>query len=98
MTRTAWARVAVGFLLAAVVVALVLARWHSTSVVDNRTYLEMTQAVLHSGLPIIENGPAGQFAELQARWNLVRPDGRLWGTLPPLFPYVAAPVFALGGI
>jgi hypothetical protein len=87
--------------LAALVVAILtaawLAPWHSNLTVDDRSYLEMVQAVSARGLPYRDDVPADRFVELRARWNIER-DGRLWSTYPPLFAYVAVPAYRLGGV
>ncbi len=87
--------------LLAALLALVVARAVTTSFtspqsVDNRTYLEMIDGVAHHGLPYTTNGPVGRHHELQARWNNYA-RGRLWGAFPPVFPYLAAPAYRLGG-
>lgn len=84
-------------LFVAIFAGAATARWHSSTSVDNRTYLEMIEGISRHGLPYLANGPVERFPELQARWNLVR-GGRLWGALPPVFPYVAVPVYRLGGV
>jgi hypothetical protein len=73
------------------------ATWHSALSCDSRTHIEMIRGVAQHGLPYTENGEIGRFPELQARWNLVH-GGKLWGTYPPLFAYVGAPFFRLGGL
>jgi hypothetical protein len=73
------------------------APWHSVATVDERTYLEMTDAVARRGVPAFFNGPVEQYPALQARWNLAR-DGRVWGSLAPAFPYLASPFLRLGGV
>ncbi|MFO0630477.1 MAG: hypothetical protein U0325_33290 [Polyangiales bacterium] len=83
-------------LLALIAVGAVRARWTSPQSVDNRTYLEMIDGIAHRGLPITTNGPVGEHRALQARWNNHH-GGHLWGALPPVFPYAAAPVYRLGG-
>src|SRR5262249_32871113 len=62
-----------------------------------RTYLEMIQGIARTGVPRVENGPVQQFPELRAAWNVYH-AGQLWGSLPPVYTYVAAPVFRLGGV
>lgn len=88
-------------LLAPLVVGILIAAarstWHSPFCVDNRTYLEMTEGVARHGLPIVDNGPARLFPALQIRWDQVNGGGHLWGSYPPLYPYLAAPFFLLGG-
>jgi hypothetical protein len=96
--RARAARALMAVLVAAIVAGAIWVPWHSTSVCDNRTYLEMAEGVAHHGLPLVDNGPAAIWPELRARWNMVGTDGRLWGALPPVFPYVAAPVVRWGGI
>lgn len=83
-------------LLALVALGALRARWTSPQSVDNRTYLEMIDGISRRGLPITTNGPVTEHRALQARWNNHR-DGRLWGALPPVFPYAAAPIYLLGG-
>ena len=68
---------------------------HGTQSVDIRSYVEMMQGILRTGLPIVENGPAARLPGMEVPWNIVV-DGKLWGTYPPLYPYVAAPLLALG--
>ncbi len=84
-------------LLVGILVAAARCEWHSPFCVDNRTYLEMTQGIARHGLPIVDNGPARAFPALQIRWDQVNGGGHLWGSYPPLYPYLAAPFFALGG-
>lgn len=91
-TSTLW----LAALLSLVAVGSLRARWTSPQSVDNRTYLEMTVGVSRTGLPLTTNGPVARHRALQARWNNYA-DGRLWGALPPVFPYLAAPVFRVGG-
>lgn len=57
----------------------------------------MVRGVAEHGLPYTQNGPAENFPELRARWNVLR-HGHLWGQYPPLFAYVAAPFYRLGGL
>ncbi len=83
-------------LLALVAMGSLRARWTSPQSVDNRTYLEMIDGISRRGLPITTNGPVGEHRALQARWNNHH-HGRLWGALPPVFPYAAAPIYRLGG-
>jgi hypothetical protein len=74
--------------------------WRSVSGVDERTYTEMILGVVREGAPVVRNGtPAQQarFPELRARWNLLR-GGTLRGIYPPVFPYVAAPIYHFGGL
>jgi hypothetical protein len=79
------------------VVGVFVVPWHAASSIDSRTHVEMIKGIHDHGLPYAYNGPLGRFPELQAAWNIVH-DGKLWGTYPPLFPYIAAPFFALGGL
>jgi hypothetical protein len=79
------------------VVGIFLVPWHSASSVDSRTHIEMMRGITIHGLPYAINGPVERFPELHAAWNIAR-DGKVWGTYPPLFPYVAAPFFLLGGL
>jgi hypothetical protein len=90
-------RVALGALVALTLVAALAVPWRSALNVDNRTYADMIAGVARTGLPIIDNGPARQFPELQARWMTLRGD-TLWGALPPVFAYLAAPFYALAGL
>ena len=83
-------------LLALVALGALRARWTSPQSVDNRTYLEMIDGISRRGLPITTNGPVAEHRALQARWNNHH-HGRLWGALPPVFPYAAAPIYRLGG-
>ncbi|MEO7109829.1 MAG: hypothetical protein ABI183_05285 [Polyangiaceae bacterium] len=76
---------------------LPIAKWHSAPSCDARTHIEMIRGVADHGLPYGENGPIGRFPEFRARWNIVK-DGKLWGTYPPLFAYIAAPIFRMGGL
>ena len=71
--------------------------WHSNLTVDDRTYLEMIQAVSAHGAPYRDGLPIERFPELRARWNVER-GGRLWSVYPPLFAYVAVPAYRLGGV
>lgn len=90
------AQIALGVLLLATVIAAVLVPWNGALNVDNRTYLEMIDGIAHHGLPYIDNGPVARFVELRARWNVLHHQ-RLWGSLPPVFPYFAAPFYLVGG-
>jgi hypothetical protein len=87
--------------LVAAVTAMLLAAWavpwHSNLTVDDRTYLEMIQAVSAHGLPYRDGSAVDRFPELRARWHVVR-NGRLWSIYPPLFAYVATPAYRLGGV
>lgn len=91
-TPTLW----LAALLTLLALGALRARWTSPQSVDNRTYLEMIVGVARSGLPLTTNGPVSAHRALQARWNLHR-EGRLWGALPPAFPYLAAPIYRVGG-
>jgi hypothetical protein len=83
-------------LLALVALGALRARWTSPQSVDNRTYLEMIDGITRRGLPVTTNGPVAEHRALQARWNNHH-HGRLWGALPPVFPYAAAPFYLVGG-
>jgi hypothetical protein len=85
-----------GALVALIVAAAFFVTPSSPQSVDNRTYLEMIDGVSRHGLPYTTNGPVATHRELQARWNRYA-NGRLWGALPPVFPYLAAPFYRLGG-
>lgn len=91
------ARWAILPLVATLAAGAVAAPWHSNTNVDARSYTEMIAGVAAHGLPWSENGPVGEFAALQARWNLGRGD-RLWSTYPPLFAYVMALPYRQGGV
>ncbi len=84
-------------LVVVVLATAILTPFHSAPGVDTRSYIEMITGVAKHGLPHLENGHPSRFPEMQARWNMARGD-TLWGTLPPVFPYVAAPLLALGGL
>jgi hypothetical protein len=92
-----WPRVLMASLLLAVALAAWRAPWHSTMSIDDRTYFEMIDGISRHGLPWHDNGPADRFVELRARWNQWH-DGRLWGSLATLYPYLAAPLYRLGGV
>lgn len=97
--REKLARILLVPLLVIVLLGAAASRWHSSTSVDNRTYLEMTQGVARHGLPYTENGPpasVARFPELRARWNRLE-GGRLWGSLAPEFAYLALPAYLLGG-
>lgn len=96
MSRERLARVLLLPLVVAILVGALLAPWHTPFCVDNRTYLEMVDGVAKHGLPYTTNGPVDRFPELQARWNQWR-NGRLWGSYLPVYPYMVAPVYLLGG-
>jgi hypothetical protein len=83
--------------IAAIVIGAAALRWHSNLTVDDRTYLEMIQAVSAHGLPYRAGLPVEQFPELRARWH-VEHDGRLWSIYPPLFAYVGLPAYRVGGV
>ena len=91
-TPTLW----LAALLSLLALAALRARWTSPQSVDNRTYLEMIVGVARTGLPATTNGPVARYRPLQARWNN-HSRGRLWGALPPVFPYLAAPIYRAGG-
>lgn len=85
-------------LLAVVLLGAALAApWHSAWTVDDRTYLEMSRGITLHGLPWLDNGPADRLPVLQARWDAWH-GGHLWGTYPPVYPFLAAPVLAIGGV
>jgi hypothetical protein len=86
-----------GLLLFMLVAFGIAASWHGVWNVDNRTYLEMIDGVRQHGLPFILNGDAERFRAARAPFELPA-HGKLWGEYPPLFPYVAAPALALGGV
>ncbi len=90
-------RIALGALVALTLVAALGQRWDTALNVDNRTYLDMIDGVVRTGLPVVDNGPVADFPELQPRWLTLR-GARLWGALPPGFVYAAAPFYALGGV
>lgn len=95
--RAPWLATALlGALLSLVAFGAATASWTSPQNVDNRTYLEMIDGIARHGLPYTTNGPVAQHRELQARWNNYA-RGRLWGALPPVFPYLAAPAYRVGG-
>jgi len=93
-SRPRWALAA---LVAVTLVAALMTRGESAFNVDNRTYLDMIDGVVRTGLPVVDNGPAAAHPELQARWLTLR-GPRLWGALPPVFAYVAAPFYAVAGV
>lgn len=84
-------------LLAAIGWATWSSRGHSAQSVDARTFIEMIRGIADHGVPYLQNGPVGEYPELRARWNAEH-NGKLWGTYPPLFPYLAAPFFKVGGL
>jgi hypothetical protein len=84
-------------LVAAIVWAAFHSHGHSVPSVDGRSYVEMIRGIADHGLPHLENGPSGEYPELQARWN-VEHNGKLWGNYAPLFPYLASPFFKFGGL
>jgi hypothetical protein len=83
-------------MVAAVLVGAAAVPWSGPECIDDRSYLEMIRGISLHGLPYTQDGPAELLPGLQPRWNVSR-DGKLWGTYPPLYPYVAAPFYALGG-
>ncbi len=84
-------------LVIVILVGATIAPWHTVATVDERTYLEMTEAVSKTGLPRFSNGPVERFPELQARWNLAEGD-QIWGAMAPGMSYLLAPAFLIGGI
>lgn len=91
------ARALLGALLAAIALCAWLAPGALVSSVDARSYMEMIAGIADHGLPTFDNGPAAEHPELRARWNIVV-DGELWGTYPPVYPYLMAPFYRLGGL
>ncbi|MBI5512527.1 MAG: hypothetical protein HY909_02090 [Deltaproteobacteria bacterium] len=94
--RERTARLLLAPLVLALLAAAAVAPWSAPFCVDNRTYLEMTEGVARHGLPYTLNGPVERMPELQARWNQ-RDGPRLWGSYLPGYPYLAAPLYLLGG-
>lgn len=86
-----------GAMLGVLIAGALTAPWHSAWTVDDRTYIEMTRGVVDHGLPYLDNGPAGHFHSLVARWNNFA-SGHLWGTYTPGYPYLVALALALGGV
>jgi hypothetical protein len=84
-------------LVTVVLLTALVTPFHSAPSVDTRTYLEMTAGIAKNGLPYLSNGQPSRFAEMQARWNISHGD-TLWGSLPPIFPYLAAPLLKIGGL
>lgn len=72
--------------------------FHLSSVlgVDNRTFAQMIYGIRKHGWPYNLNAASEQFAELRPRFNIPR-EGKNWGVYPPVYPYFAAPLLALGG-
>ncbi|MFN7973111.1 MAG: hypothetical protein U0166_12310 [Acidobacteriota bacterium] len=95
--RARAARLLVAALAVGIVIAAMVAPWHSAMSCDGRTYAEMIDGVSRHGLPYTENGPLGTSPAQRARFNAVR-DGRLWGAYAPAFPYAALPAYRLGGL
>lgn len=100
MTLSRSDRVAVALmwaLVAGLCLLAIFAPWRAVNVVDNRTYVEMVAGVRDHGLPYTQNTWADVLPEAHSSFNVLR-DGKLWGQYPPLYPYVAAPALALGGL
>jgi hypothetical protein len=72
-------------------------RGHSAESMDVRTYVQMIGGIADHGLPYWDNGPVDRFPELVVPWA-VPSGGHLWGIYGPLYPYLAAPAFRLGGL
>lgn len=75
--------------LAAPVAFAPVSRW-GVHDVDSVTYLVMIHGVAHTGLPAAALGAP-------ARW-LVPHRGRAWGKYTPLYPYLAAGAYRVGGV
>jgi hypothetical protein len=70
---------------------------HSVESMDVRTYAQMIRGVSEHGLPYWDNGPSDRFTELIVPWGAPA-HGHIWGIYGPLYPYLAAPAFRLGGL
>lgn len=84
-------------LLALSIYGALIVPWHSASSIDSRTHIEMIRAISDRGLPYAFNGPVEKYPELQVAWNVARGE-RIWGSYPPVYAYVAAPFFRVGGL
>src|SRR5207237_2098728 len=82
-------------LLVLVLTVTLLSRWRAVNAVDNRTYVEMVAGVRDHGLPYHTSSIAD--AVPPSEFNIAD-HGKLWGEYPPLFPFLAAPALALGGL
>lgn len=91
-----WPRVLLCLFCAFLFVMAVTRSGSAFESVDVRTYGEMMRGIWLHGVPYLENGPVGRFRPLEVPWNIVH-EGRLWGTYPPLYPYLAAPLL-FGGL
>jgi len=70
---------------------------HSVESMDVRTYAQMIRGVAEHGYPYWDNGPIDRFPELVVPWGVPN-HGHIWGIYGPLYPYLLAPVYALGGL
>jgi len=82
-------------LLGLVVAVTIVSRWRAVNAVDNRTYVEMVAGVRDHGLPYHTSSIADLVPP--SEFNIADHE-KLWGEYPPLFPFIAAPALALGGL
>lgn len=96
-----WARwgpdILVGVVCAVILIVAAFYRGHSVESMDVRTYAQMTRGVAEHGLPYWDNGPLERFPALVVPWGIEQ-GGHLWGVYGPLYPYLLAPAFRLGGL
>jgi hypothetical protein len=82
---------------AVILVAAAFYTGHSAESLDVRTYVQMIRGVADHGLPYWNNGPIDRFPELVVPHGTPA-EGHVWGIYSPLYPYLVAPLFRLGGL
>jgi hypothetical protein len=90
-------RVALALFCVLILIGSAFHHGHSVESMDVRTYAQMIRGVAEHGLPYWDNGPVDRFPQLVVPHGTPA-GGHVWGIYSPLYAYVYAPVFKLGGL